>query len=174
MKNTLLVVIDMQNDFCTGSLANPDAVAIIPTIKSKLESGLYSSSLFTRDTHQNDYLQTPEGKKLPVTHCVEDTEGWQIVNELAPYADNVLNKPTFGFKDWESYLNNFYAGKDLPDEIELCGTCTDICVVSNALALKAIFPNIEITVDSKACAGLSPQKHEAALETMRSCQINVM
>ena len=127
--------------------------------------------IFTRDTHQADYLTTQEGKNLPVTHCVEGTEGWKIIPELRPFAADVVDKPTFGSVDLAERLKSRAGGIE---SIELIGLCTDICVVSNALLLKAAMPEVPISVDSRCCAGVTPVKHAAALETMRSCQISVL
>ena len=172
MANKTLIVVDMQNDFVTGSLANPAAQEIIPFIKSEIESGKYSNILFTQDTHTNRYLYSLEGRNLPVTHCVQGTYGWEIVKELRDYATegNTIWKPTFGFAGW---WHDEY-GLLEADEIVIVGTCTDICVVSNALIIKALWPEKPITVLANGCAGVTPEKHAAALETMRSCQINVV
>lgn len=172
MAKKSLIVIDMQNDFVTGSLANPAAAAVVPFIKSEIESGKYRNILFTQDTHNKGYLGTQEGRKLPVEHCIFGTEGWKIIDALKGYANdsNTITKPSFGFVGWwhEQY------GLEDSDEIVLVGTCTDICIVSNALILKAMFPSKEITVLANGCAGVTPEKHAAALETMKSCQINVI
>lgn len=166
-----LIIIDMQNDFVTGALGTPEAVAIVPTIKEKMTSGEYDEIFFTQDTHFRNYMETLEGQKLPVPHCIIDTEGWKVVNELEDGKYCHIVKYTFGLsntlKNWGDYLKNY-------DEVELCGVCTDICVVSNALIIRAIFPNMPITVDARACAGTSVAAHEAALIVMKSCQIDVI
>lgn len=168
MKKTL-IVIDMQNDFITGSLGTPEAIAIVPKVKEKIAT--YQSAgheiIYTRDTHTEDYLNTPEGKKLPVKHCIKDSTGWQIADDLYVKDSLCIDKPNFGWPYWNT-LNL----EDV-EEIELVGLCTDICVVSNALILKATFPNAEISVDASCCAGVTPQTHKAALETMKMCQITV-
>ncbi len=124
--------------------------------------------IFTRDTHQTDYLQTNEGKYLPVEHCIENSDGWQLYDGLGAEGCLIVNKPTFGYLDWKKHI------KDCEGlEIELIGLCTDICVVSNALIFKALFPNATISVDSSACAGVTPSSHDAALTTMKMCQIEV-
>ncbi len=165
MKKTL-IVIDMQNDFIDGSLGTKEAVAIVPAVRAKIEE--YRSQggevIFTRDTHHEDYLDTPEGKKLPVRHCIIGTHGWNIADGLEFPGCRHIDKPTFGYIHW---------GDEAFEEIELIGLCTDICVVSNALILKAAFPEAEITVDPACCAGVTPETHKAALETMRMCQINI-
>lgn len=167
----ILIVVDMQNDFVTGALANPVAKAIVPKIAKKIEKYKRKKDriIFTRDTHNSDYLDTPEGEALPIPHCINGTWGWLVVDELSHPECKHINKPTFGYRYWEY---DIYDGNDLT-EIELVGTCTDICVISNALILKAVCPNIKISVDSSCCAGLTPEKHAAALEVMKSCQINV-
>ena len=164
------IVIDMQNDFCTGALANKEAVAIIPRIKAELQKARAEGSniIFTRDTHNEDYLKTGEGKHLPVPHCVKDTEGWQIVPELMEETDEntlFIDKLHFGYNGWEEFIKE-------GDEVVICGTCTDICVVSNSLALKAI-EGVEVTVIADCCAGLTKESHEAALKVMECCQCNI-
>ena len=169
-----LIVIDMQNDFIDGSLGTPEAVAIVPKVLEKIHSYPVEEIIFTRDTHEENYLETKEGKCLPVEHCIRGTEGWQIRPELqiAGQGAAVFDKPTFGSVELASYITMINEME--PIEVEMVGLCTDICVVSNALLLKAANPEMEITVDSACCAGVTPEKHEAALETMRSCQINVI
>lgn len=176
----ITIVIDMQNDFLTGSLANPDAVSIIPSVLDQIKNSDYV--MYTRDTHSENYLETQEGKNLPVPHCIEGTQGWQIVDELDPHsiADikmwHIVNKPTFG--DVNIWMDMYFA--DLVNwsgegvEVTFCGTCTDICVVSNALIVKSLYPEIVVNVKADACAGLTPEKHKAALEVMSSCQINII
>lgn len=165
MKKTLIVV-DMQNDFIDGALGTKEAQAIVENVKKKI--GEYNKNgdeiIFTRDTHQKDYLDTNEGKHLPVEHCIEGTPGWQIPKELEVEGAIYINKPTFGYTKWEEY--GF-------EEVELVGLCTDICVVSNALILKALYPQIRVSVDASCCAGVSVQSHEAALMTMKMCQVEV-
>ncbi len=166
MKRTLIVV-DMQNDFIDGTLGTAEAQAIVVNVKNKINQ--YRSRgeeiIFTRDTHQENYPETQEGKKLPVKHCIEGTEGWQIAEGLEVPGAVIVDKPSFGWTHW--------ADREF-EEIELVGLCTDICVVSNALILKALFPEIEITVDASCCAGVTPATHRAALETMKMCQINIV
>ena len=168
-KRKCLIVVDMQNDFVDGSLGTKEAQAIVPrvreVIKEKREAGW--EVIFTQDTHLQNYLETQEGKKLPVKHCIANTEGWEIVDGLAQPRDEKILKLTFGYSAWEDVLETI-------DEIELIGLCTDICVVSNALILNALYPDIPIKVDSTACAGVTPESHEAALTTMRMCQIEVL
>lgn len=175
MERKVLIVIDMQNDFINGSLSNKSTQAIIPVILNELRTGGYEHIVFTRDTHTKNYLETPEGKNLPVEHCIKGTEGWELNMELLEDTyfgyDSVsfFDKPTFGSI---GLLSHIQAQGDF-DEIVVCGTCTDICVVSNVLILKTLKPDLKITVLGYACAGLTPEKHEAALSVMESCQINV-
>ena len=161
-----LIVVDMQNDFIDGSLGTKEAQAIVPNVKKKIQEykNRGDEIIFTRDTHQSDYLDTPEGKKLPVVHCIKGTKGWQIADGLEVEGCTYIDKPTFGWTHWNERTCQ---------EIEMVGLCTDICVVSNALILKATFPSVEITVDASCCAGVTPQTHLAALETMKMCQILV-
>ena len=165
----LLVVIDMQNDFIDGSLGSPEAQAIVPNVKKKIEEYKVCENdiIFTRDTHYDDYLETNEGKCLPVKHCIKDSFGWEIAEELDTEGCPCIDKETFGFNHWDEL------GDDV-ESIELVGLCTDICVVSNALILKATFPEIKITVDASCCAGVTPESHKAALTTMKMCQIDVI
>ena len=168
----ILVVVDMQNDFIDGSLGSAEAVAIVPAVKEKIrkEAAQGTKIIFTRDTHPVNYLETFEGKKLPVEHCIKGTPGWEIREELVIEDAVVYDKPTFGITDWNQKLGALTES----DEIEVCGLCTDICVLSNALILRAYYPDIKITVDSAACAGVSPETHNAALASMRCCQIDVI
>ncbi len=168
----ILVVVDMQNDFVTGSLGSTDAEKIVPAVVKKVQEW-DGRVIFTQDTHGKDYMNTHEGKNLPVEHCIKDTWGWEIIDELknpeAMKDAQIFEKGTFGSTD----LAKFLAECD-PESIEFIGLCTDICVVSNALMARAFLPEIDITVDQACCAGVTPEKHEASLETMRSCQINVI
>lgn len=170
-----LVVIDVQNDFVSGSLGTPEAQAMLPRLEEKLR-GFEGCVWMTLDTHGADYMDTQEGKHLPVPHCVRGTEGWQLAGELGKLAESlgagIVEKPTFGSEELVVSLKALYEAGEL-ESIELVGLCTDICVVSNALMLKAAMPELPMSVDSACCAGVTPQKHEAALEVMRSCQIAV-
>lgn len=167
----LLIVVDMQKDFVNGSLGTKEAEAIVPKVVAKIKE--YRSAgdtiVFTRDTHPSFYLDTQEGKKLPVEHCIKNTEGWQIISEINTLSDRIFDKPTFGSVD----LSDYAADHDY-DDIEMVGLCTDICVVSNALMLKAFLPEVSICVDTTCCAGVTPESHDAAITTMRMCQIEVM
>lgn len=166
MKKTLIVV-DMQKDFIDGTLGTKEAVAIVENVKNKIAQYKAAGDeiIFTRDTHQENYMETNEGRNLPVVHCVEGTEGWQIAPELEVEGAIYINKPSFGYMNWKDY--NL-------EEVELVGLCTDICVVSNALIIKATYPEINVSVDAKCCAGVSPETHAAALATMRCCQVKVI
>ncbi len=166
MKKTLIVV-DMQKDFIDGSLGTKEAEAIVEKVKNKItqykERG--DKIIFTRDTHQEDYLNTNEGKHLPVVHCKKGTDGWEIAKGLEVPGAIYIDKPNFGYMNWKDYHL---------EEVELVGLCTDICVVSNALIIKAAYPEIKVTVDARCCAGVTPESHEAALTTMKMCQIEVI
>lgn len=164
-----LIVVDMQVDFVTGALGSADAVAILPAVTKKVKH-FDGAVVFTRDTHEEGYLDTQEGRRLPVKHCIRGTKGWEICEELAPYAETVIDKPTFGSLALPALLKSL--GEPL-EEITLCGLCTDICVISNAMILKAAFPEVPITVDAAACAGVTPESHKIALEAMRAVQITV-
>lgn len=165
----VLVVIDMQRDFVSGSLGTAEAVKIVPAVRKKVEDALREGTkvIFTKDTHGEDYLQTQEGRKLPVKHCIRGTDGWQIIPELAEYAETVIEKPTFGSTELPDYVKD--AGC-----IEVIGLCTDICVISNVLLLKAHFPEKNICVDGSCCAGVTIDSHHNALEAMRMCQIDII
>ena len=164
-----LIVIPMQNDFTTGSLASPHAAAIIPHVVEKVKS-FDGRVIFTRDTHGEDYMQTQEGRNLPVIHCIKDTPGWQICDELLPFAETVVDKPTFGST---ALAHMLASSAESMEEIELCGLCTDICVISNAMILKAAFPEVKMTVDASCCAGVTVESHNTALNAMKAVQIEV-
>jgi len=170
----LLVVVDMQNDFVTGALGTPEAQAIVESVKAKIQEYRNAGDdiVFTKDTHYGNYLSTHEGKLLPVFHCLINTDGWDLVDGIySEYKEYEVEKHTFGYLDWYYFLSEHYYGAT--SEIEIVGLCTDICVISNALILRATYPNIPIYVDAKCCAGTTPAKHEAALSVMESCQIIV-
>ena len=165
-----LIVVDMQVDFISGSLGSELAVAIVPNVLEKVKE-FDGKVIFTRDTHFDDYMNTQEGKKLPVPHCIKDSEGWQICDELKPYVDIVVDKLTFGSIELPKLLEGF--GEPI-ERIELCGLCTDICVISNAMVLKAAFPEVPIRVDSACSAGVTVESHNTALNAMRAVQIEVV
>ncbi|MBS1400441.1 MAG: cysteine hydrolase [Clostridia bacterium] len=166
----LLAVIDMQNDFVFGALGSSDAQAILPAVEKRISAARQAGKtvVFTRDTHGEDYLSTQEGKRLPVRHCLKDSEGWQIVGGLQKSGDKVFDKPLFASVELAEYIRreNF-------ERVEFIGVCTDICVVSNVLLTKAFSPETEVSVCAKCCAGTSAAAHEAALLTMRSCQAQI-
>ena len=166
----VLVVVDMQRDFIDGALGTPEAVAIVPAVIEKIRQYENSGDLiiYTKDTHYDNYMTTREGAKLPVPHCIKGTPGHDIPEEILRGHELVFEKLTFGSIELSAYLENI----DF-DEVELIGLCTDICVVSNALLIKARFPEREVTVDSLCCAGVTPETHTAALTTMKMCQINI-
>lgn len=166
-----LVVIDMQNDFVFGSLGSADAQAILPNVTERVKNARQNGEqvIFTRDTHGKDYLTTQEGKKLPILHCIKDTEGWSVCKGLQETGDVVFDKAVFGSIELASYLQ-----QQAFESVEFIGVCTDICVVSNVLLAKAICLDAEIFVRADCCAGLSKEKHAAALETMQSCQVTII
>lgn len=170
----ILVVVDMQNDFIDGALGTKEAVAIVPSVVRKIRSYSKETVYSTRDTHPLNYLETQEGKNLPVPHCIKDTGGWEIRPEIMELLDpvHIIDKPSFGSVELAETLKRISEKEDL--EIELVGLCTDICVVSNALLLKAYMPEVRISIDSSCCAGVTPEKHSAALATMASCQIEIL
>ena len=169
-----LIVVDMQKDFVDGALGTKEAVAIVPSVKEKIES-FDGEIIITYDTHFEDYMETSEGKNLPVPHCIKDTEGWQLNEDIRKALEGkdytVVEKITFGSVDLPDFIEEKTEGENF--SAELVGLCTDICVVSNALVLKANFPEAEISVNSSCCAGVTPETHEAALATMKMCQIIV-
>lgn len=183
----LLIVVDMQKDFIDGSLGSAEAVAIVPNVRAKIDEYRKNGDIiaFTMDTHHKDYLETMEGKYLPVEHCIINTPGWEIYPDLANEDDICVLKARFGVSNMihtieqirEKFVNNPNNNcADAPvniDSIELVGLCTDICVVSNALILKSLY-DIPVIVDASCCAGVTPDKHKAALEVMKSCQCEVI
>lgn len=173
--NKILIVVDMQKDFVDGSLGTKEAVTIVDKVVEKINS--FDGDIFaTFDTHAENYMETSEGKNLPVPHCIKGTAGWELDAKVQEALDKKgytpIEKITFGSLDLPIILEEYYKTDEI--SVELVGLCTDICVVSNALILKANYPEMPIAVDSACCAGVTPEKHEAALEVMRSCQINVL
>lgn len=170
----VLVVVDMQNDFIDGALGTKEAVKIVPKVEEKIENwdGLV---LFTKDTHNPDYLDTQEGKNLPIPHCIKGTKGWNLNEKLTKYetCDNVVEKPTFGSIALANSLKEI-ADKQGINSITLVGLCTDICVISNALLVKAMLPEVPIIVDATCCAGVTVESHENALKSMETCQISIL
>ena len=174
-KNKLLVVVDMQNDFVTGVLGTKEAQAIVEPMAEYIEN-FDGDVVFTLDTHDEDYLDTQEGQKLPVVHCVAGTDGWKIVPMLDKFNCHSFEKPTFGSLElcrriadptsWISFMKY--------DEIQFCGVCTGICVISNVLMLKAFCPNMPIKVIERLCACVTPETHKTAIEAMRTCQVDII
>ena len=169
----LLLVIDMQNDFIDGALGTKEAVQIVEKVKDKIRAYPVQDVFATMDTHEENYLDTQEGRRLPVRHCIRGTEGWRIREDIAALLNGaaIYEKPGFGSLRLAEDLRALAASETL--ELELVGLCTDICVISNALLLKAMLPEVTISADAACCAGVSPELHRAALDTMRSCQIEV-
>lgn len=171
-----LIVVDMQNDFIDGTLGTVEAMKIVDKVVKKVRDAQLNGVkiIFTQDTHQLNYPETQEGRNLPVEHCIEGTSGWKLHDSLAQYAENssVFKKDTFGSKLLAEYLFDSHL-KNPIDEIELCGLCTDICVISNALLIKAFLPEAKIIVDACCCAGVTPDTHDNALGVMKICQINI-
>jgi len=179
----ILIVVDMQNDFIDGSLGTAEAVGIVDAVVKRIQNSRGELILFTQDTHQGNYLDTAEGKKLPVVHCVENTEGWEIRKsildawlnnddtiKIAERPQNIFTKPVFGSVDLVSFLKSRVHEIT---EIEILGLCTDICVVSNAIMIKNTMPDVKISVNSDCCAGVTPQSHTEALNVMKMCHIDV-
>ena len=171
----LLIVIDMQNDFIDGALGTPEAAAIVENVKEKIRSYPKEDVFATRDSHTTDYMYTQEGKNLPVPHCIRGTDGWQIRPDIAEliFPDHVIDKPTFGSTTLARIMETLDEHSPEGISIEIVGLCTDICVVSNALLLKAFMPEVPISCDAACCAGVTPQSHDAAIATMRACQIRI-
>ena len=169
----LLLVIDMQNDFIDGALGTPEAKAIVDRVVKEMKQYPAADILATRDTHPENYLKTQEGRHLPVVHCVKGTSGWALNDKIAAALKGaiVIDKPTFGSKELAERVAALAQDDDL--DITLVGLCTDICVVSNALLLKAFLPETPIRVIADCCAGVTPESHRAALDTMRMCQIQI-
>ena len=170
----ILIVVDMQNDFIDGALGTAEALAILPKVENKIKS-FDGKVIFTRDTHGENYLNTAEGKNLPVPHCIKGTAGWQIATPLLPYTKDalVIDKPTFGSLNLAETLTKENKTNPIA-EITLIGLCTDICVISNAMLIKAALPEVPLAVDASCCAGVSPESHERALAAMQICQIRVI
>lgn len=168
-----LIVVDMQNDFIDGALGTEKAVAILPNVKSKIE-GFDGRVIFTRDTHGEDYLSTQEGKNLPVEHCIKNTDGWQISPVLeALRKEEPVDNPSFGSIALGQLLKAYDTYEEKIESVTLIGLCTDICVISNAMIIKAFLPEIPVIVDASCCAGVTPESHENALNAMAMCQIKI-
>lgn len=177
--NKILIIVDMQKDFIDGSLANGAAQDIVDDLCEYIDvfGRKYNHIILTRDTHGKDYLESPEGLLLPVKHCIKDTAGWLVNDKIVAAVEKTgvdmryIDKPTFGYKDWDTAFLPILNHRQL--EIDVVGTCTDICVISNALILKAMFPSAYIRVIENLCAGLTPEKHKAAIEVAKSCQVTI-
>lgn len=172
MEKNVLVVVDMQKDFINGALGTNEAEGIVKNVADKIKN-FTGEIIFTRDTHFENYSNTQEGKKLPVKHCIKGTEGWQIDSRLEEFmtdAVKVFDKPSFGSVELARYL----AGNKELESVELIGLCTDICVISNAMVIKAFMPEVRIIVDEKCCAGVTPESHRNAIEAMKMCQIEII
>ena len=169
----ILIVVDMQNDFIDAALGTPEAVSIVDAVKRKIKSYPVTDVIATMDTHDRNYLSTQEGKLLPVLHCIKGSYGWKIRSDIAEllHGARIYEKPSFGSMELAEDLKALSEKEEI--ELELIGLCTDICVVMNALLMKAAMPEVTVRVDARCCAGVTPEKHLAALETMRACQILV-
>lgn len=166
----LLVVVDMQKDFVDGSLGTAEAIKIVPSVVKEIEN-FDGDVVFTLDTHSSIYLETQEGKNLPVPHCIKGTDGWKLDKVIEPLSlgRKIFEKPTFGSVELAEYVaNGDY------DDITLIGLCTDICVLSNAMLIKAFLPEVKVSVKASCCAGVTPESHENALSAMKMCQINII
>lgn len=168
----ILVVVDIQNDFVDGRLGTKEAMKIIPYVKEKIEN-FDGEVVYTMDTHDENYLHTQEGRNLPLKHCIKGTYGWEIKEGVYKENCKIFEKPSFGSVDLVEYIKSINE-KEKIESIEFIGICTDICVVTNVMMIKGHFPEIELIVDSKACAGVSPQSHNNALETMKMCQVKIV
>ncbi len=171
MMRKVIVVIDMQNDFIDGALGTKEAQAMLPHLVAKLEREKDALLIFTQDTHSKNYMETQEGRNLPVLHCIKPEKGWEIAPSLQPFvkkAAAVIEKPAFGSLELPKAL-----AKLQPDEVELVGLCTDICVISNAMILKTAFPELPVAVDASCCAGVTPTSHDNALQAMKMCQVDI-
>ncbi len=177
----VLVVVDMQNDFIDGALGTEEAVKIVPKVAEKIK-GFDGKIFFTRDTHKDSYLESQEGRSLPVVHCVRGTKGWELCPEIEAIRkkeDKVLDKPSFGSIELGHRIREYMTGlsiegREKVESITFVGLCTDICVISNAMIIKAFFPEIPILVDASCCAGVTPESHDRALKSMEACQIQVV
>ena len=168
----ILIVVDMQNDFIDGALGTAEAVAIVPKAAEKIRS-FKGTVIFTRDTHGEDYMQTQEGRNLPVPHCIKGSHGWEVCPALEPLRTGLtIDKPTFGSAELGRLLLELDA-KEPVGSITLIGLCTDICVISNAMIAKAFLPEVPVTVDAACCAGVTPESHRNTLNAMKMCQISI-
>ena len=168
----ILIVVDMQNDFIDGALGTAEAVAIVPKVVEKVR-GFKGTVIFTRDTHDENYMQTQEGRNLPVPHCIKGSHGWEVCPALEPLRTGLtIDKPTFGSAELGRLLLELDA-KEPVGSIALVGLCTDICVISNAMIAKAFLPEVPVTVDAACCAGVTPESHRTSLSAMKMCQVRI-
>lgn len=168
----ILIVVDMQNDFIDGALGTAEAVAIVPKVVEKVRS-FKGTVIFTRDTHGEHYMQTQEGRNLPVPHCIKGSHGWEVCPALEPLRTGLtIDKPTFGSAELGKVLLELDT-KEPVGSITLVGLCTDICVISNAMIAKAFLPEVPVTVDAACCAGVTPESHRNALSAMKMCQVRI-
>ena len=168
----ILIVVDMQNDFIDGALGTAEAVAIVPKVAEKVK-GFKGTVIFTRDTHGESYMQTQEGRNLPVPHCIKGSQGWEVCPALEPLRTGLtIDKPTFGSAELGRLILELNA-KEPVGSITLVGLCTDICVISNAMIAKAFLPEVPVTVDAACCAGVTPESHRNALNAMKMCQVRI-
>ncbi len=165
-----LIVVDMQNDFITGSLGSADAQRIVPNVLEAVKK-FDGKVIFTKDTHDENYMETREGRRLPVSHCIKGTQGFEICSDLLPYAKTIIEKETFGSCNLPDFIREL---DENPEEIVLMGLCTDICIISNAFVLKAAFPECDIKVNASCSAGVTQKSHETALSAMRAVQIDII
>lgn len=174
----VLVVIDMQNDFLTGALRNEEGIKIISSVVNRINEYKEQGNLVlaTRDTHFKDYLLTQEGRKLPIEHCIKETFGWEIEENISKALGDsfIFDKPTFGSRELGIYLLNKFENEQKDLEVEFIGVCTDICVISNAMIVKAFLPEARVIVNSSLCAGVTIESHNNALKAMESCQIEII
>ena len=168
----ILIVVDMQNDFIDGALGTAEAAAIVPKVVEKVK-GFKGTVIFTRDTHGENYMQTQEGRNLPVPHCIKGSRGWEVCPALEPLRTGLtIDKPTFGSAELGRLLLELDA-KEPVGSITLVGLCTDICVISNAMIAKAFLPEVPVTVDAACCAGVTPESHRTSLSAMKMCQVRI-
>ena len=174
MGQNILVVVDMQNDFIDGALGTKEAVSIVPRVVEKIRN-FDGYVIYTRDTHEKNYLETQEGRLLPATHCIRGSDGWLLNPEIAALAGgaDVVDKPTFGSAALGELLREWNE-RERVDSVTLVGLCTDICVISNAMIIKAFLPEVPVKVDASCCAGVTPESHRRALDAMAACQIEIV
>lgn len=167
----ILVVVDMQNDFIDGALGTKEAVGIVPNVVEKIRNFEGEKIIFTRDTHEENYMETQEGKNLPVPHCIRGTKGWELNPEIdALRKEEAFDKPSFGSMELGAYLKE----QEDVESVEFIGLCTDICVISNVMITKATLPEVPVIVDASCCAGVTPESHKNALEAMKMCQVKII